>query len=177
LIYNRYKGLNIIDRHYLVFSADNASDGNIIEVLRNILTPPRKITKCYPAAEFILGAFPPPAGTGLSACIFFARGKKGYRSYPLRESKPLRGFDFAEFHFVKLQASSLEFGICPKLRKPKRRAFWFPLRCPETASMPFQGHEFLLRKNSWIYHSRPPCRPEFALGVLRSKTQGSFFCK
>jgi hypothetical protein len=27
---------------------------------------------------------------------------KGYRSDPLRASKPLRGFDFAEFHFVKL---------------------------------------------------------------------------
>jgi hypothetical protein len=24
------------------------------------------------------------AGTGLSACIFFASGKKGYRFYPLR---------------------------------------------------------------------------------------------
>jgi hypothetical protein len=46
-----------------------------------------------------LGAFfaVEPQKTGLSACIFFAYGKKGYRSYPLRESKPLRGFDFAEF--------------------------------------------------------------------------------
>jgi hypothetical protein len=35
------------------------------------------------------------AAAGLSACIFFAYGKKGYRSYPLRESKPLRGFDFS----------------------------------------------------------------------------------
>jgi hypothetical protein len=35
--------------------------------------------------------------TGLSACIFFACGKKGYRFYPLREPKPLRGFGFAEF--------------------------------------------------------------------------------
>jgi hypothetical protein len=52
---------------------------------------------------FILGAFPPPAETGLSACIFFACGKKGYRFYPLRESKPLRGFDFAEFCSAKLQ--------------------------------------------------------------------------
>jgi hypothetical protein len=26
--------------------------------------------------------------TGLSACIFFACGKKGYRFYPLREPKP-----------------------------------------------------------------------------------------
>jgi hypothetical protein len=32
------------------------------------------------------------AGTGLSACIFFACGKKGYRFYPLREPKPLCGF-------------------------------------------------------------------------------------
>jgi hypothetical protein len=59
-----------------------------------------------------MGAFPAyRPGTGLSACIFFACGKKGYRSYPLRGrtpaefalSKPLRGFDFAEFHFVKLR--------------------------------------------------------------------------
>jgi hypothetical protein len=41
--------------------------------------------------------------TGLSACIFFACGKKGYRFYPLRESKPQSGFDFAEFCFAKLQ--------------------------------------------------------------------------
>jgi hypothetical protein len=32
--------------------------------------------------------------TGLSACIFFAAGKKGYRFYPLREPKPLHGFGF-----------------------------------------------------------------------------------
>jgi hypothetical protein len=51
-----------------------------------------------------MGASPPAAGTGLSACIFFAAGKKGYRFYPLRWrtpaesalSKPLRGFDFTE---------------------------------------------------------------------------------
>jgi hypothetical protein len=33
-----------------------------------------------------MGASPPTAGTGLSACIFFACGKKGYRFNPLRES-------------------------------------------------------------------------------------------
>jgi hypothetical protein len=31
-----------------------------------------------------MGAFPAKPGTGLSACIFFASGKKGYRFYPLR---------------------------------------------------------------------------------------------
>jgi hypothetical protein len=32
-----------------------------------------------------MGAFPAQAPeTGLSACIFFAGGKKGYRFYPLR---------------------------------------------------------------------------------------------
>jgi hypothetical protein len=32
-----------------------------------------------------MGAFPAQAPeTGLSACIFFACGKKGYRFYPLR---------------------------------------------------------------------------------------------
>ncbi|MDR1352762.1 MAG: hypothetical protein LBK05_05705 [Treponema sp.] len=34
-----------------------------------------------------LGASPPSAGTGLYACIFFAPGKKGYRSNPLRVPK------------------------------------------------------------------------------------------
>jgi hypothetical protein len=33
--------------------------------------------------------------TGLSACIFFAAGKKGYRFNPLREPKPLRGLVIA----------------------------------------------------------------------------------
>jgi hypothetical protein len=37
--------------------------------------------------------------TGLSACIFcLVNQAKGYRSYPLRESKPRSGLDFAEFH-------------------------------------------------------------------------------
>jgi hypothetical protein len=38
----------------------------------------------------ILGASPPAAGTGLSACIFFACGKKGYRFNPLRGSQSHR---------------------------------------------------------------------------------------
>jgi hypothetical protein len=36
-------------------------------------------------------------GTGLSACIFCQTSlAKGYRSYPLRESKPQSGFDFTD---------------------------------------------------------------------------------
>jgi hypothetical protein len=35
--------------------------------------------------------------TGLSACIFFACGKKGYRSYPLRGRKPV-AFAFQKWH-------------------------------------------------------------------------------
>jgi hypothetical protein len=57
----------------------------------------------------ILGASPPAAGTGLSACIFFACGKKGYRFYPLREPKPLRGFGFAEFGAKPQTPGSWEF--------------------------------------------------------------------
>jgi hypothetical protein len=50
-------------------------------------------------------------------------------SYPLREPKPRSGFGFAEFHAVKLLGpSGWSLGLCPKLRKPKRAAFWFPLR-------------------------------------------------
>jgi hypothetical protein len=65
--------------------------------------------------------------TGLSACIFFACGKKGYRFYPLREPKPQSGFGFAEFHCVKLQSLG-SLGRSPKLRKPKtRQGFWFGL--------------------------------------------------
>jgi hypothetical protein len=37
--------------------------------------------------------------TGLSACIFFACGKKGYRFNPLREPKPLCGFGYAKRRF------------------------------------------------------------------------------
>jgi hypothetical protein len=46
------------------------------------------------AVYFVFRAHPRAcgAGTGLSACIFFAAGKKGYRFYPLREPKPFRGF-------------------------------------------------------------------------------------
>jgi hypothetical protein len=39
-------------------------------------------------AFLYLGAFFAPQKTGLSACIFFASGKKGYRFYPLRGPKP-----------------------------------------------------------------------------------------
>jgi hypothetical protein len=50
-------------------------------------------------------------------------------SNPLREPKPLRGFGFAEFHCVKLlETFGWSLGQSPKLRKPKRYAFWFPLR-------------------------------------------------
>jgi hypothetical protein len=38
-----------------------------------------------------MGASPPAAGTGLSACIFFACGKKGYRFYPLRVLRRISG--------------------------------------------------------------------------------------
>jgi hypothetical protein len=45
-----------------------------------------------------LGASPAPPGTGLSACIFFASGKKGYRFNPLRcyktASLPFYSFEF-----------------------------------------------------------------------------------
>jgi hypothetical protein len=39
---------------------------------------------------FNLGASVPSGPTGLSACIFFACGKKGYRFYPLRGSNGCR---------------------------------------------------------------------------------------
>jgi hypothetical protein len=32
-----------------------------------------------------------PQKTGLSACIFFACGKKGYRSYPIARTKTVPG--------------------------------------------------------------------------------------
>jgi hypothetical protein len=81
-----------------------------------------------------LGAFfaVSPQKTGLSACIFFASGKKGYRFYPLREPKPLRGFGFAEFHCVKLQGLG-SLGQSPKLRKPKTHGVF------GSASMPACG--------------------------------------
>jgi hypothetical protein len=44
----------------------------------------------------------------------------------LRESKPLCGFD--------LNTPEWSLGLCPKLRKPKRCAFWFPLRGPHGGS-------------------------------------------
>jgi hypothetical protein len=46
----------------------------------------------------------------------------------LRESKPLCGFDFAEFHFVKLLDSWVEFGATPQTPKTKKpQVFWFGL--------------------------------------------------
>jgi hypothetical protein len=50
--------------------------------------------------------------TGLSACIFFAYGKKGYRFYPLREPKPQSGFGFAEFHAAVLSLSARQTENC-----------------------------------------------------------------
>jgi hypothetical protein len=65
---------------------------------------------------------------GYPLVSFLPAAKKGYRFYPLREPKPLRGFGFAEF---ALRANSWtpwwSLGLCPKLRKPKRLAFWFGL--------------------------------------------------
>jgi hypothetical protein len=84
-----------------------------------------------------LGAFFAPQKTGLSACIFFACGKKGYRFYPLRCPEtasmpflgckffasqktyetivagllPACGFGFAEFCFAKLQEHFLRLGF------------------------------------------------------------------
>jgi hypothetical protein len=40
------------------------------------------------------------ARTGLSACIFFARGKKGYRSNPLRCGKTA-SLPFYRFEFLR----------------------------------------------------------------------------
>jgi hypothetical protein len=44
---------------------------------------------------WILGAFfaVEPQKTGLSACIFFACGKKGYRFYPLRGRPRTKGME------------------------------------------------------------------------------------
>jgi hypothetical protein len=62
--------------------------------------------------------------TGLSASIprlRLRRSLRYFRFYPLRESKPLCGFDFAEFHFVKLQEHpfQVEFGAKPQTPKTK----------------------------------------------------------
>jgi hypothetical protein len=46
-----------------------------------------------------LGAFFAPQKTGLSACIFFACGKKGYRFYPLRCSK-MASLPFLSYEFL-----------------------------------------------------------------------------
>jgi hypothetical protein len=53
-----------------------------------------------------LGAFfaVPPQKTGLSACIFFACGQKGYRFYPLRKKKKKKKKNSVShqiFHFRK----------------------------------------------------------------------------
>jgi hypothetical protein len=53
----------------------------------------------------------------------------------LREPKPLRGFGFAEFRFAKLLGiPGWSLGLCPKLRKPKRRAFWFLFPFPKLSN-------------------------------------------
>jgi hypothetical protein len=46
-----------------------------------------------------MGAFFAPQKTGLSACIFFACGKKVYRFYPLRCSK-MASMPFLSFRFL-----------------------------------------------------------------------------
>jgi hypothetical protein len=57
---------------------------------------------------FLFWAHPCTAGTrtGLSACIFFACGKKGYRFNPLREPKPLRGLVIAGAALDKPRANA-----------------------------------------------------------------------
>jgi hypothetical protein len=70
-----------------------------------------------------LGAFfaVEPQKTGLSACIFCPGNRaKGYRFYPLRESKPQSGFDFAEFCFAKLQETFLRFTVLIFRKAPQR---------------------------------------------------------
>jgi hypothetical protein len=51
-----------------------------------------------------LGAFPALRAGNRAIRLYLLppAASKGYRSYPLRESKPRSGFDFAEFHYVKL---------------------------------------------------------------------------
>jgi hypothetical protein len=69
-----------------------------------------------------------PQKTGLSACIFFACGKKGYRCNPLREPKPRSGFGFAEFALRANSWASLgEFGAPPQTPKTKTRSVLVPL--------------------------------------------------
>jgi hypothetical protein len=53
---------------------------------------------CSTGWFFNLGAFRACGAEPGYPLVSFARRSKGYRFYPLRESKPLRGFDFAEFH-------------------------------------------------------------------------------
>jgi hypothetical protein len=85
-----------------------------------------------------LGAFPAlrAGNRAIRLYLLTPAASKGYRFYPLRGrkpsafafSKPLRGFDFAEFRFAKLlDIFWWSLGLRPKLRKPKRFAFWFPL--------------------------------------------------
>jgi hypothetical protein len=72
-----------------------------------------------------LGASPACGGGPGYPLVSFAWEAKGYRFYPLRESKPLCGFDFAEFHFVKIQGKPSKLHVpgqgCPAPR-PLTRA-------------------------------------------------------
>jgi hypothetical protein len=53
---------------------------------------------------------------------------KGYRSYPLREPKPLRGFGFTEFALRANSWASLgEFGAKPQTPKTKTLCVLVPL--------------------------------------------------
>jgi hypothetical protein len=74
---------------------------------------------------------------------------KGYRFYPLRGRTP------TEFAWGVCAARKLlgifgwSLGLRPKLRKPKRCAFWFPLRCSKTASVPFLSCKYFAMQNTY----------------------------
>jgi hypothetical protein len=74
-----------------------------------------------------LGAFPPSAGTGLSACIFFAEGKKGYRCNPLREPKPLGRFWFCGVLLRKTPGTLPGVWALPQTPKTKTLCVLVPL--------------------------------------------------